>query len=122
MVLDSMPTKKSSKGEDNRYLILKADKNIKLLVRQLVFRAVINKVNVFIYTADFGYLENGLRVVEEYKEYIHQRHDFELRMKICSALNPDLTFRIYLKDKILRVFKAGKLVYFFRKKRGRPNL
>jgi hypothetical protein len=112
-----MPT--SSVQEDERYLILKNNKNIKCLVRQLVFRARINEVDVFRYTADFGYLENGIKVIEEFKGYIHERHDFELRMKICSALNPELTFRIVLgkKHKLYKTFIAGKLVRTPREKK-----
>ncbi len=113
-----MPT--SSGAEDSRYLELKSKKNIKLLVRQLVFRARINEVDVFRYTADFAYLEDGIKIIEEFKGYIHERHDYELRIKVISALYPELTFRVYLRDKqfdgIWKIFKAGKIVRFKRPK------
>lgn len=111
-----MPT--SSKQEDQRYLVLKHNKKITCLERQVTFRPVINGVNVFKYTADFAYIENGERVIEEYKGFIYERHDYELRMKICSACYPQLTFRIVLgsNHKLHKTFKAGKIV---REKVGR---
>jgi len=104
---------KSSKQEDKRYidlLAIQAAGEIRHLKRQIEFRPLINGIEVFKYTADFAYIEGEIKVIEEFKGYIHERHDFELRMKICSAFYPDLVFRVVMPKGIYKVFKAGKAV------------
>lgn len=110
---------KSSKQEDGRYSdlqVLARAGEISNLVRQIVFKAIINEIEVFTYTADFGYFEkSGDKVVEEFKGHLFQRHDFQLRIKVCSALHPELVFRVFVKDKVKHIYKAGRLVWHYRK-------
>ena len=115
----------SSKQEDERYLVLKSNKKITCLERQVLFRAVINEIEVFKYTADFAYVEDGVGVIEEYKGYEFDRHDFRLRMKVCSALYPKLLFRIVTGKGLDTQYKAGKIFSkstLVKKKKGRPKL
>ena len=118
---DNMRTK-SSGAEDDRYLVLKSDKNITCLKRQLLFKPIINNVEVFEYTADFAYVENGNKIIEEYKGHEFQRHDFRLRMRICSAMYPDLIFRIVKAKGVDTQYKAGKVFSRKPRKPGRPKL
>lgn len=112
----------SSKSEDKRYLELKLNKKITHLERQVLFRAVINDVEVFKYTADFAYVEDGEKVIEEFKGWIFQRHDSILRVRICSALYPKLLFRIVTNKGIGTQYKAGKVFSRKPRKLGRPKL
>jgi len=102
---------KSSKQELVRYMqlkLLQAAKVITELRHQVEFKAIINSIETFKYTADFSYLENNKKIVEEFKGYIFERHDSILRVKILSALYPDLIFRITKPKGVYRVYKAGK--------------
>lgn len=119
-----MPTK-TSKAEAKRFQELKYKEKagkISKLTPQVAFKAVINDVEVFKYTADFGYVEDGEKVIEEYKGFLYARHDFRLRMRVCSALYPKLLFRIVTEKGIETQYKAG--IVFSRKPRklGRPKL
>lgn len=121
MALGLMPTDKTSKEEARRGLeleILEKQGKISLLVQQVKIRAKINDIEVFEYTADFGYLQNGVRVLEEYKGFLYERHDFRLRMRVCSALYPEVFFKIqtgkgfaggYLAGKAIRKTKASSV-------------
>lgn len=108
-----MPT--SSGQEDKRFhdlKLLQLAGHIENLQRQVRFNVVINGYDVFVYTADFAYIErpSGLRVVEEFKGYIFERHDSLLRIKVCSALYPTLTFRVVTNKGLYRVYNAGKAI------------
>jgi hypothetical protein len=112
---------KTSDEELSRYSdlkILEKSGQISRLAHQILFKPLINGVEVFEYTADFAYIESGVKVIEEYKGFLYERHDFRLRMRICSALYPDLLFRIVTKRGINTQYKGGKL---FSKKPSRPK-
>lgn len=101
---------KSSQQEDDRYVYLSSNKAIKCLQRQVLFRAIINGVEVFQYTADFAYVENGKKIIEEFKGHEFARHDFRLRLRICSALYPELIFRITKPKGRGTEYQAGKVL------------
>lgn len=109
---------KSSKQEDDRYAELLLQEKAGLifnLVRQLPFVAVINGIPVFKYTADFAYVEGDKKIIEEFKPYAFARHDYQLRIRVCSAIYPELIFRTRDVRKTVRDYKAGKCVYSYRK-------
>jgi len=104
---------KSSKQELVRLRQLKLLQMLKVITalrHQVEFKAIINGVLTFKYTADFTYSENNKKIVEEFKGYIFERHDSILRVKILSALYPDLVFKITKPKGVYRVYEAGKCI------------
>lgn len=55
------------------------------LVRQVRFELIVNDVKIGRYTADFEYVENGQRVVEDAKGAARSR-DYILRKKLMLAI------------------------------------
>lgn len=120
---------KSSKQEDDRYLHLVSLEKQGLifnLVRQITLKPEINGIVVFEYTPDFLYKYkdregNVIPVVEEFKGHEFQRHDFRLRMRICSAIYPEIEFKIVFPKRVGTVYKAGKVLTRGNKKASLPK-
>lgn len=112
---------KSSKQEDDRFLELElrqAAGEITRLKRQIRFCIKIKDVEAFEYTADFGYFEDSQGIVEEFKGFLYARHDFRLRMKICSIFYPQLIFKIVTKKGgYIAGYQNGKAIRVPRQKR-----
>jgi hypothetical protein len=76
-----------SKGEANRYLELKHLMRggvISRLELQPKFTIAINGYKICDYIADFSYIENGDRIVEDFKG--HRTDVYKLKKKLVKAL------------------------------------
>jgi hypothetical protein len=118
---------KSSKQEDERYIYLLSQEKAGLLYdlkRQVKLTPLINGVEVFSYTPDFLYKQKidgqEILIAEEFKGHEFMRHDFRLRMRICSAYWPQIEFRIIFPRKIGTTYKAGKVLARGSKKKKLP--
>ena len=77
-----------SKGEADRFQVLKLLERagqIKGLVRNPVFEIIINDVRICKYVADFEYVENGRRVVEDFKGM--RTRAYGLKKKLVKAIH-----------------------------------
>jgi len=84
-----------SKGEAGHYVELKlrqAARQISELKVHPVYELVVNGVRVGKFTPDFSYIENGKRIVDEFKGRVYR--DFPLRWALAKALYPDVEFRL----------------------------
>jgi hypothetical protein len=84
-----------SKKEARRYLDLRAeqqDRRISELRCQVVFPLVVNGVEVCVYVADFVYLRNGVRVIEDVKsKHTRKLPDYRIKLKLMAALGQPIT-------------------------------
>lgn len=84
----------ASKKEAARYeqlLLLVRGNVIKDLKLQPRFQLIVNEKKVCTYVADFEYLEDGRRVVEDAKGM--RTRDYIIKHKLLMALNPGLDHR-----------------------------
>lgn len=99
----------ASRAEASRYAVLKLEQMAKLISRlelQPKFDCIVNGVKVCTYIADFVYLRDNERVVEDVKG--HRTPDYRIKVKLVEALYPGV--------KIVEIYR-GKVA----KRRAAPR-
>lgn len=79
---EKFPSKKEAARYEELMLLQRAGR-ITELTRQNAFELVVNGVTVARYVSDFGYLENGLRVIEDCKGF--RTPVYRLKKKMMAA-------------------------------------
>ena len=79
-----------SKAEATRYCLLKRDEKLGIifdLELQPAFPVVVEGKKICTYKADFSYIDNGVRVVEDVKSPITAKHPvYRIKKKLVEAI------------------------------------